>query len=246
MSTKSMFPNQLDGKVVLIVGGSSGIGLSAAIQAKEAGAQVIIVGSNSERTEKVATENGFKGWRAADVARPNDIQSALKDIQHVDHLVMSAGSFIMGKVLEAEISTLSRIFDERIWAAVHVLRTLGNKLAPDASVTFFSGEVVDRPNPYGVALFAAALSAMETLARGLAVEMAPRRFNTIAPGPINTPLLVKAMGDSSKGYIETRSQTLPLKRFGTAEEVGGVAIFLMVNKWMNGETIHADGGSRYV
>jgi NAD(P)-dependent dehydrogenase (short-subunit alcohol dehydrogenase family) len=234
----------LAGSTVLVVGGTSGIGLATAIQAAAAGAKVIIVGSNRARTEKVSAENGFAGWRSADVSRPETISAALADIDHVDHLVLLAGTFVMGKVLEADIAYLRRAFDERIWGAIHTLRALGARLAADGSVTFVSGELVDRPNAYGTATLGAALAAMEALGRGLALELAPRRFNTISPGPTDTPLLDKAMGGDRDHYVETRSQTLPLHRFGTAEEVGEAVLFLMTNRVMNGATINIDGGSR--
>jgi NAD(P)-dependent dehydrogenase (short-subunit alcohol dehydrogenase family) len=245
VTTNNLFPHQLDNRTVLIIGGTSGIGLSAAVQAKAAGAQVIILGSNPERARQVATEHAFAGWRAADVARPDALAAALADIPRVDHLVLLAGSFLMGKVLEADVAHLRRAFDERFWAAIHTLRALGDRLAADASITFVSGELTARPNAYGTAVLGAALSAMDALARSLAIELAPRRFNTLSPGPIDTPLLDKSMGEGRDAYVAERSGSLPLHRFGTAEEAGAAVLFLMVNGWMNGATLHVDGASRF-
>lgn len=244
MDTTILFPKQLEGRTVLVVGGTSGIGLVTAIQAQAAGANVIILGSSAERAERVATENGFAGWRAADVSQPMQIDAALAGIAHVDHLVMLAGNFVVGTVLEGDLAQLRRIFDERFWAAITVLRALGDRLAADASVTFVSGELTTRPNAYGTAVLGAALTAKESLARTLALELAPRRFNTISPGPTDTPLLDKAMGDGRDAYVESQSARLPLRRFGTAAEVAAAIVFLMVNGWMNGTTLQADGGSR--
>jgi NAD(P)-dependent dehydrogenase (short-subunit alcohol dehydrogenase family) len=246
MTNSPLIPHQLDGRTVLIVGGTSGIGLAAAIQAKAAGADVIVFGSNRERAQLVASDHGFAGSRAADVTRPDEIAAALADIPHVDHLVMLAGTLVLGKVLEADVAHLRRAFEERFWAAIHTLRILGDRLATDGSVTFVSGELAERPNAYGGAVLGAALASMEALARGLALELAPRRFNTLSPGPINTPLLDKAMGEGRDAYVEGRSATLPLHRFGTSEEAGAAVVFLMVNGWMNGATLHIDGGSRLI
>lgn len=245
MTTTPSSP-QLDGRTVLITGGTSGIGLAAAIQAKAAGAAVIIVGSNRERTAQVAAEHEFAGWCAADVSQPAEIQAAFADVPHVEHLVLLAGSFIVGKVLEADIAYLRRSFDERIWAAVHTLRTLGDRLAADASVTFVSGAATERPNAHGTAVIAAAAAAMEALARGLALEQAPRRFNTLSPGPIDTPILSKALGDGREAFVNHLASTLPLQRLGTAEEAGAAVVFLMTNGWMNGATLNVDGGMRLV
>ncbi|MEE3627231.1 SDR family oxidoreductase [Nitrospirillum sp. BR 11752] len=245
MNTSFPF-SQLTGRQVLIVGGTSGIGLSAAIQATAAGAEVTVLGFDAVRAEQVAREHGFADWRAADVTQPDTIEAALADIAHVDHLVLLAGSFIVGKVLEADPALLRRAFDERIWAAIHTLRALGDRLAPDASITFISGALGDRPSGFGTAVLAAASTAMEALARGLALELAPRRVNTLSPGPIDTPLLGKALGSGRDAYVTHLTETLPLHRLGTAEEAGAAVVFLMTNGWMNGATLNIDGGSRLV
>jgi NAD(P)-dependent dehydrogenase (short-subunit alcohol dehydrogenase family) len=245
MNAPNPFPGQLDGRTVLIVGGTSGIGLSTAIQANSAGADVVVVGSNLERANAVAAQHGLAGWRAADVTQPEAIAAALSDIPRVDHLVMLAGTFALGRVLEVDMAQLRRPFEERVWAAIHTLRTLGDRLAVDGSVTFVSGELTTRPSA-GTAMLGAALTAMESLARSLALELAPRRFNTVSPGPIDTPLLDKTMGSGRDAYVESRTASLPLHRFGTADEVGAAVVFLMVNRWMNGATLNIDGGSRLV
>ncbi|TFW27913.1 SDR family oxidoreductase [Duganella callida] len=241
-----LFNAPLSGKTVLIVGGTSGIGLSAAIQAKAAGAAVVVAGLDAARAAAVAAEHGFAGHRAMDVTRADTISAALADLPQVDHLVLLAGSFVAGKVLEADVSHLQRAFDERIWAAVHVIRALGNRLATDASITFISGVLSDRPNAYGTAVLAAASAAMEALARGLALELAPRRLNTLSPGTIATPLLSKALGEGRDAYVAGLQAKLPLGRVGSADEAGAAVVFLMTNGYMNGATLNVDGGARLV
>jgi NAD(P)-dependent dehydrogenase (short-subunit alcohol dehydrogenase family) len=245
MNTAQLFATQLKGQTVLVFGGTSGIGLSVAIQSKTAGAQVIILGSNSDRAAQVAAEHEFAGWRAADVAQPEAVAAALADIPKVDHLVMLAGSFIAGKVLEADVDYLRRAFEERFWAAIHTLRTLGDRLAQDGSVTFVSGELTERPTAHGTTVFGAALTSMDALARGLALELAPRRVNAISPGPIDTPLLDKIMGAGRDAYVANRIESLPLGRLGTAQEAASAVLFLMTNGWMNGTTLNVDGASRF-
>ncbi|WP_342148600.1 SDR family oxidoreductase [Methylorubrum sp. SB2] len=236
----------LQDRTVVIFGGTSGIGLPAAQQAKAEGAEVIVVGFNAEGAERVAAENGFAGWRAADVTRPETIAAALADVPRVDHLVLLAGTFVAGKVLEAEVDYLKRAFDERIWAAVHTLRALGDRLARDGSVTFISGALADRPSAQGTAILAAASAAMEAFARGLALELAPVRVNTLSPGTTDTPLLTRTLGAHRDAYVAALTEKLPQRRLGTAEEAGAAVVFLMGNGFMNGETLHIDGGARLV
>lgn len=236
----------LKDRSVVVFGGTSGIGLSAAQQAQAAGATVIVIGLDAAGAEQVAAENGFAGWRAADVTKPETIAAALADIDRVDHLVLLAGTFVAGTILEADVGHLRRAFDERIWAAIHALRALGDRLDADGSVTFISGALSDRPTAYGTAVLAAASAAMEALGRGLALEMAPRRFNTISPGTTDTPLLTRTLGDGRQAYVEALKEKLPLHRLGTPREVGAAVVFLMSNGFMNGEVLHVDGGSRLV
>jgi NAD(P)-dependent dehydrogenase (short-subunit alcohol dehydrogenase family) len=236
----------LQNRTVVIIGGTSGIGLSAAIQAKEAGARVVVIGGDRDRAAQVATEHGFAGWRAADVTNGQAVEIALADIPHVDHLVLLAGTFVAGKIMDADVDYLRRAFDERIWAAVTTIRALGDRLALDGSITLISGALADRPNASGTAILAAASAAMEAFARGLALELAPRRVNTLAPGTTDTPLLNRTLGDGRDAYVAALKEKLPLRRLGTPDEVGAAVVFLMSNGFMNGETLHIDGGARLV
>jgi NAD(P)-dependent dehydrogenase (short-subunit alcohol dehydrogenase family) len=236
----------LQGQTVVIFGGTSGIGLATAIQAKALGANVIVIGSNPARAQQAAVDNDLDGWRAADVTHSEAIYLALADIPQVDHLVLLAGTFVAGKVLDADVDYLRRAFEERIWAGVHAIRALGGRLSSGGSVTFISGSLADRPNAYGTAVLAAASAAMEALARGLALELAPVRVNTLSPGPINTPILDKALGEGRDGFVAALEQALPLHRLGTAQEAGAAALFLMTNTFMNGATLNIDGGARLI
>jgi NAD(P)-dependent dehydrogenase (short-subunit alcohol dehydrogenase family) len=236
----------LSNRVVVIFGGTSGIGLAAAIQAKAAGASVFVIGNDGARAESVSAEHGFEGWRAADVTRSETIYEALADIPKVDHLVLLAGTFVVGKVIDADVDHLHRAFDERVWGSVHAIRALGDRLAQNGSITFISGALADRPNAYGTAILASASAAMEALARGLTLELAPIRVNVLSPGMIDTPILAKALGTGRDDAVAAMKRSSPLKRLGSAAEAGAAIVFLMSNGWMNGSTLNVDGGSRLV
>jgi NAD(P)-dependent dehydrogenase (short-subunit alcohol dehydrogenase family) len=246
MNITHALPSGLDSRTVVIMGGTSGIGLAAAIQAKAAGATVIVIGSNAARAQQAASDHGLDGWRAADVTDQAAVEAAVANIPEVHHLVLLAGTFVAGTILSAQIDYLRKAFEERIWASIYTIRALGNRLSKDGSVTFISGSLADRPNAYGTAVLASASAAMEALARGLALELAPIRVNTLSPGPINTPILGKALGEGRDAFVASLEQTLPLHRLGTAEEAGSAAVFLMTNTYMNGAVLNIDGGARLV
>lgn len=237
---------QLAGKSVVIFGGTSGIGLAAAIQARAAGAEVIVIGRNPARAEAAAVDNGLAGWRTADMADSASIAEALRDIPRVDHLVMLGGSFVKGKVLEADLDHLHRAFDERVWGVIHTIRILGRRLSREGSITLVSGVLVDRPDGNGTALLASAAAAVEALGRGLAVELAPVRVNTLSPGPVETPILDEAFGKGRDEAVATMARNLPQQRIGTAAEAGAAVLFLMSNGWMNGAVLNLDGGARFI
>ncbi len=126
------------------------------------------------------------------------------------------------------------------------IRALGDRLAQDGSITLISGALADRPNAYGTAVLAAASAAMEAFARGLALELAPIRVNTLSPGPIDTPLLARSLGKGRDAFVAGLKATLPIHRLGTPAEAGAAVVFLLTNGRMNGETLHVDGGARLV
>jgi NAD(P)-dependent dehydrogenase (short-subunit alcohol dehydrogenase family) len=109
------------------------------------------------------------------------------------------------------------------------------------SITCLSGQLGSRPAA-GAVVTSAMNAAVEALAKGLALELAPIRVNAVAPGLIDTPLL----GDARDQGAEWATATLPVGRIGRADEVAQAVILLMSNDYITGEVLHVDGGGRYV
>lgn len=95
------------------------------------------------------------------------------------------------QIPQANTQAFRTISSQTVWASVHAIRALGKRLTNDGTITFISGTLSDRPSAHGAAVLAAASTAMEALARRLAPELASTRFNTLSPGPIDTPFSVK-------------------------------------------------------
>ena len=230
----------LANKQILIIGGSSGIGLATAVSATELGAKVTIASRSTERLTAVLEEHPTLNTAVCDITRPNDVAHLFSRFAHVDHVFMTAGQSMTGNLVNAELVTLRTIIDQRIWGLVHVVKSAAPKMS-DGSLTFISGQWASRPS-VGAAFMGASIAAVEALTRGLALELAPIRVNAIAPGVIETPIL----GDDRDRVDNWAKTTLPLKRMGQAEEVAQAALMLMSNNFITGEILHIDGGGRLV
>ena len=230
----------LTGKTVIIIGGSSGMGLAAAKMALEQGARVTIASRSTAKLTAVQTAHPDIKTAVCDITRPNDITHLFSRFDRVDHVFVTAGALITGKLIHSELVTLRTIIDQRIWALALIVKSAVPKMK-DGSMTFISGTWATRP-PADGAFISAALAAVEALARGLALELAPIRVNAISPGLIDTPSL-----ENGRAQAERWAQTsLPLKRMGQVDEIASAAIMLMTHTYITGEILHIDGGRRLI
>lgn len=234
----------LEGAHVVVVGGSSGIGMAAAALAHAQGAHVTIAGRSEGKLAQAQHELGDVRTVAADIASEGAVANIFATLDHVDHVIVSAGTLANGHIVDNDMDTLRRIVDERIWGLVHVVRQARPRMT-DGSITFTSGSLSTRPRP-GTAMLSASLAAVEALAPALALEVAPVRVNVVTPGLIDTPLLDGAFGSDRQTLIANRAGVLPVKRVGTADDVGQTIVMCMTNPYLNGAVLHIDGGGRFV
>ncbi len=234
----------LEGAQVVVVGGSSGIGLATAAAARQQGAHVTIAGRSADRLAQAQQALGDVRTVIADIASEAAIQNLFAGLDRVDHVLVSAGTLGNGSIVNNDIDTLRRIVDERIIGLLHVVRQARPRQT-EGSITFTSGSLSSRPRP-GTAMFTASLAAVEALAPALALELAPVRVNVVTPGLIDTPLLDGAFGSDRETLIASRAAVLPVKRVGTADEVAQAIVMCMTNGYLNGSVLHVDGGGRYV
>lgn len=231
---------RLLGANVVIIGGSSGMGFATARMAKEQGAKVTIASRAREKLRHAVQRLGDVRAVVADITSESDIQEVFRELNRVDHVFILAGKWLGGKVVEADLETLRFDVDQRFWGPLYIVRNAAPKMA-DGSITFLSGQLAARPDIGGV-VTAAMNAAIEVLAKGLALELAPVRVNAIAPGLIDTRLLEENRGEAAK-WAEDK---LPVRRMGLAEEVAQAVVFLMTNGFITGEVLHVDGGGRLV
>ena len=234
--------NQLADKRVVIIGGSSGIGLGAARAAIAAGATVTIAGSNAQKADAVAAELGPTATGAqVDVRDARSIQTLFDGLGGLDHLFFTAAPGKTGAFLELPLDDARRYLDGHFWGSYIAAKSAAPRLRSGGSITFLSGGYNRRPHP-GTAMVCASQSAIEGLARALAVELSPTRVNVIVPGVIDTPLWNVMSEKDKQSFFSTQAVALPAKRVGTPQDIGNAFVFLASETFITGSMLEVNGG----
>ena len=233
----------LKNKKVLIVGGSSGIGLGTAKMTAEAGANVTIVGRDQNRLNE-ALKSLPKGVVAKTLDATSDaqVEAFFKAEPTWDHVVTSAGAGGRGKLADITMDRAMAAMDGKFWAYFRIARAV--KLAPDGSLTFVSG-LLSQKAASGAALVAAVNAAVEGLTGSLALDFAPARVNTICPGAVDTPLWDQLAPDARKALYEKVAATLPARMMGQPEHIAHSIMMVMTNPYITGTVMFIEGGSRH-
>ena len=170
----------LENAAVVIIGGSSGIGLATAKIAHDAGAQVTIAGRSPDRLTAARDEiGGDIRTVALDIADEDAVRALFDSLESVDHVVNLAGTFAFGALLTTDIAALRSHVDTRFWGPVYVCKYAAPRMTT-GSLTFCTGTGVDRPRPGG-AVFSAAAGGSEVFSSAMALELAPLRANVVRP-----------------------------------------------------------------
>jgi NAD(P)-dependent dehydrogenase (short-subunit alcohol dehydrogenase family) len=239
---------RLDGKRVVVIGGSSGIGLETARLALSLGAYVTIAGRSEDRLSRaVATlKNVPDRLRTvvADLADGKSIHSLFSGESQVDHVFVPAGELRpeSADLLTGDIAGMRSILEVRLFGVVHVVRHI-KPLMKNGSIVLMSGLYATRPGAGG-AMAAAAVAAVDGMTRALALDLSPIRVNAVAPGLIDTPLW-DAFGPQREAIL-ARALKLPVGRAGRPEEIAEAVVFLMTNGFVTGVVLPVDGGGSLV
>lgn len=237
-----MTSNNLAGKKVVIIGGTAGIGLAAAVAAAEQGAKVWAAGRTAahiDTARKIA--NGRFEVRQADTHDAAALETLFKEVGQIDHLVSAAigGERTLKPFLEQTEDQFKAAYD-KLWGYCKVVRTGAPYLAKDGAITLVSGSPARKIRPAQSPLSCVGAS-VENLVRCLAVEMAPIRVNVVSPGTVDTAMF-DFMGTEKAEKLKAMTATHLIKRAGTPEEVAAGIIFVMQNGFVTGTTVDVDGG----
>jgi NAD(P)-dependent dehydrogenase (short-subunit alcohol dehydrogenase family) len=249
MTQKQQIENRgaLFEKRIVVLGGSSGIGLSVAQQAVAQGATAIIASSNADRvTQAVATFDGKAEGHALDLSNERDIQNFFRKIGDFDHLVFTAGATLQLNVLEATSFTKARhAFEVRYWAALAAVKYASPHIPKDGSIVLTTGVAGRRPHK-GWIVAASVCGTIEALTRALAVELAPIRVNAVSPGSVRTNLWQSMSADEREHLYESVGKALPVGRVGEPYDIAQAYLFLMQEGFSTGQTVVVDGGTEAV
>jgi NAD(P)-dependent dehydrogenase (short-subunit alcohol dehydrogenase family) len=235
---------RLDGKKVVVLGGSSGIGYAVAEYALAEGAHVVIGSSHAGRVEAAVTSLGANAkGHALDLTDEHAIEAFFTATGSFNHLVFTAGdSLRLGEIAATDLSLARRAFDIRYWGALAAVKHASPYIAAGGSIVLTTGVAALRPRS-GWAFGASVCGAMEAFTRALAVEMAPLRVNAVSPGLIATNLWQNMAEEDRQTMYEEAGKHFPVGRVGEAHDVAVAYLFLMESAFATGQTVVVDGGA---
>lgn len=234
----------LENQKVIILGGSSGLGLATAQAAATDGAEVVIVSSNQQRIDKAlqTLPVNSKGF-AVSLDKEENIKTFFEMIGNFDHLVYTAGENIsMSMVDDTEIEKGKDFFTIRFWGAFAAIKYGKPHINEGGSINLMSGNFGQRPAT-GYSLGATICGAMDAFTRAMAVELAPIRVNNIAAGIIDTNLWNNMNEADREGFFNHLENTLLLKRVGQPEDIAQAFVYLMKQSYTTGQSLIIDGGA---
>ncbi len=237
--------NSLSASTVVIIGGSSGIGLETARQAHSAGATLILTGRDQGRLDAARDEFGASA-AVLDLGDPAGLHRFFTELPApVDHVLVTGGGPIYTPIAEMDFDRARRVLDEHLLGSLRVARECVTRVRPGGSLTFLTGTHARRPGR-GLALAAVAAAALPAITANAALELAPIRVNAIAAGFVDTPLSARLLGDELEHRREQLRATLPIRRVVEPADVAALALHLMTNTALTGATYDIDGGQQLI
>jgi NAD(P)-dependent dehydrogenase (short-subunit alcohol dehydrogenase family) len=232
----------LTGKKIVVVGGSSGIGLATAVLAKNEGADVVIASRNAERLKAAADKFGATAV-ATDVTSEESVANLFRTTGPVDHVVVTAAQLRTGPFKTVSMDDVRATMESKFWGAWRVARAA--EIRAGGSLTLVTGYLSVRPRP-GAAIVGAVNGALESLTRGLALELAPVRVNAVSPGTIDTPIRSSMPEAARRDMLTKTAAALPVGRVGVGEDIAQQILTFMTVGFATGSIVYIDGGALIV
>ena len=223
---------------VVVIGGTSGLGLEVARHYAKQGREVVLSGRDQGRAEAAAADVGGRARGIAlDLAEPAELADRLAGVDGVGHLVLAAIERDENKVHSFDLDGATRLATLKLVGYAETIHQLGPRMDPGGSVVLFGGRAKDRPYP-GSTMVSTVNGGVTGLVHSLAVELAPIRCNAIHPGIVGD----SPYWSAREAVLEPVRQRTPSRRLVTMEDIVGAVVFLLENQAVNGENLHVDGG----
>ena len=236
---------QLAGQVLLVIGGSSGIGLETARRAHDEGAKVIITARDPERVQRAGLdiEGSIAAFDATDFYR---LQRFLDELPTpIDHVLVSGPGPHDLPLADFDVDEARRDLDAHLLLPLQVARGAVNTVRPGGTL-LFTGCTDGRHAIAGRSFVSAITAALSAMAKSLAAELAPIRVNVIAAGFVDTPQSAAMLGDRLSARRNQLETNLPIRRVIGAADIAALAIHLMTNTAVTGATFEIDGGQQLI
>lgn len=236
----------LSGQTVVVIGGSAGMGLETARQARAEGAKLVLTGRNPERLQRAADELEAQTTSAFDASDDGALAQFFRDLPGpIDHVMVTAGRPTYGRMLEMDLAEVRGAIDEHLIMYIQVARYATPKMKPGGSLVFLGGTGSRRPG-IGLGIASTITVALPSLIANLALEVMPIRVNLIAAGFVDTPLSAELLGDELENRRKQLRDTNPIRRVVESADVAALAVHLMTNTALTGATYDIDGGQSLV
>jgi NAD(P)-dependent dehydrogenase (short-subunit alcohol dehydrogenase family) len=234
------------GQTVVVIGGSAGIGLETARQARAEGAKLILTGRNPERLDRAQKKIGAFSSAAFDAEDPASLERFFAGVPAtIDHVMVTAGQPHYGRIVDMDFEQLRHALDAHLLVMVQVARCAAHKVRPGGTLLFMGGTGGRRP-AIGTGIASTVTAALPAVTANLALELAPVRVNLIAAGFVDTPLSASLLGDELEKRRNQLRATLPIGRVVEPADVAALAVHIMINTALTGATYDIDGGQQLV
>lgn len=235
---------KLNERKIVVIGGTSGIGLAITNLLSENEANLIITGRNKEKLEKIKSENrNVSSVSQFDFTDEKAVKKFFDSIDEFDDLVIvAAGSPKTGTFLnDGSIENINDYINQKLWGVIYTSFYGIPKLRKGGSVIFFIGSAGRRALP-GCTPLAIVNTAIVGLAKTLAVEVKPKRINVVCPGAVTTEAWNYMQEEERVKFFNMRASGNPLGRLGTPEESAQAVLFLLTSGYINGVVLDILGG----
>ncbi len=237
----------LEEQKAVIVGGTSGIGLAAAVELCRAGAQVWVTGRTPAKAIAAAAAIGDRATGdAVDARDAVKMQAFLSRVGQFDHLIIAlGGGSAIGAFKDLDEVKMRAGFDNKFWPHLNAIRLGVGHIRGSGSITLITG-AAGRRAVKGTSGLAAVNGALQAIVGPLALEFAPIRVNAVSPGLIATPYWDRMPEDARRAMYERSAASVPVGRVGEPSDVGHAVLFLVSNGFTTGAILDCDGGARLV